>query len=183
VAHGEGLDAIAAEVQLTVPVLTLLGHDVEAPVLDRYGPIDLDTARHLAARAPGWDRVLTSPVSGNILAVDRYRPTQELRRFLRVRDETCRFPGCRMPARRCDIDHSHDHARGGRTSACNLAHLCRRHHVLKHAAEWTVEQCGDGVLRWTSPTGRIYIDRPAPVLRFVPSPVPHGSFDGDPPPF
>ena len=34
------------------------------------------------------------PHTGATLAVDRYRPSAELRRFLRVRDERCRFPGC-----------------------------------------------------------------------------------------
>ncbi|KQZ85723.1 hypothetical protein ASD56_05370 [Microbacterium sp. Root166] len=172
--HGEGLDAIAATVQITVPVLTLLGSGNAPATLAGQGPIDLDTAKRLTAGAPGWDRVLTHPITGAVLAVDRYRPTEELRRFLRVRDEHCRFPGCRTAARRSDIDHTHDAALGGATREDNLAHLCRRHHVLKHASTWTVKQVGGGVLEWTSPTHRRYVDSPAPTLRFVP---------GDPPPF
>ncbi len=172
--HGDGLDAIAATVQITVPVLALLGSGNAPATLAGYGPIDLDAAKRLTAGAPGWDRVLTHPVTGAVLAVDRYRPTEELRRFLRVRDEHCRFPGCRMNARRSDIDHTHDAALGGATCEDNLAHLCRRHHVLKHATSWFVKQIGGGVLQWTSPTRRTYIDSPAPTLRFT---------SGDPPPF
>ena len=82
---------------------------------------------------------MTHPVTGAVLAVDRYRPTKDLERALRVRDEHCRFPGCRQPFWRCDVDHSHDAARGGETSERNLAHLCRRHHTLKHA---TSGRCG-----------------------------------------
>lgn len=173
--HGGGLDAIAGSVQITVPVLSLLGHEAGAAFLVGHGPIDLDTAKRLTAGAAGWDRVLTHPITGAVLSVDRYRPTEKLRRLLRARDETCRFPGCRMSALRADLDHTHDAALGGATEFENLAHLCRRHHVLKHASPWTVRQLGDGLLEWTSPTGRTYVDRPAPTLRFVP--------DGDPPPF
>lgn len=167
---GTGLAAIRATVQITVPVLTMTGASTEPCLLAGYGPIDSDTARALAAGAPGWDRVMTSPVTGTVLAVDRYRPGPALQRFLAARDEHCRFPGCRRAVRRCDIDHTHDAARGGPTAHTNLAHLCRRHHVLKHHTAWTVEQTSPGVLVWTSPTGRRHTDRPEPVVRFTPEP-------------
>ncbi len=174
-ALGEGLQAISAHVQVTVPVLTLAGVQDTGATLAGYGPIDPETARCLAHDAPGWDRVMTHPVTGVTLAVDRYRPSADLLRTLRVRDEHCRFPGCRQPVRRCDVDHTHDAALGGPTHIDNLAHLCRRHHTLKHATDWQVRQVGGGALEWTSPTGLVYIDVPTPTLRFVPS--------GDPPPF
>ncbi|GAA1974682.1 hypothetical protein [Microbacterium pumilum] len=72
-----------------------------------------------------------------------------------------------MPVWRCHIDHTVDAALGGATCEPNLAHLCVGHHVLKHASEWQVLQLAGGVLEWTSPTGRVYIDRPEPTLRFV----------------
>ncbi|UUT35256.1 13E12 repeat family protein [Microbacterium elymi] len=95
--HGDGLERIDAKVQITVPALTLLGHGRQPPILAGHGPIDLATAKRLAANAPGWDRVLTHPTSGEPVAVDRYRPSAELRRFLDVRDEHCRFPGSHPP--------------------------------------------------------------------------------------
>jgi hypothetical protein len=170
-----GLGAIRATVQVSVPVLTLLGRSPAPGALDRSGPIDAETARALAGHARGWERVLTHPISGAVLAVDRYRPSKAMRRALRARDEHCRFPGCRMPARRCDQDHTIDHSVGGPTHVGNLAHLCRRHHSLKHASAWTVIQHEDGLLVWTSPTGRAYPDVPAPMVSFAAS--------GDPPPF
>ena len=113
---------------------------------------------------------MTSPVTGCVLAVDRYRQTSALTRFLRARDERCRFPGCRQPVWRCDIDHTLDAAHGGPTEHCNLAHLCKRHHVLKHHSAWTVRQLPGGILEWTSPTGRIHTDHPEPTVRFEPPP-------------
>lgn len=191
---GEGIDAIRATVQISVPVLTALGTSDEPALLVGSGPLAPDTARRLAGGAKVWERVLTSPLTGAVITVDRYRPTKAQRRFLSARDERCRFPGCRQPVWRCDIDHTIDAALGGETSIRNLSHLCRRHHVLKHSSSWTVRQLDGGVLEWTSPTGRIYADVPEPVVRFVPEPAPaRDDFrdpatwmvrdDGDPPPF
>jgi len=180
-AHGTetGVAAITAQVQVTVPVLTAAGRADEPALLAGYGPIDAETARRLAGGATGWDRVMFHPHTGAPLAVDRYRPSAELDRFLRARDERCRFPGCRQPVWRCDVDPTIDAAQGGSTSECNLAHLCKRHHILKHGSEWTVRQLGGGVLEWRSPTGRRYLDKPPATVRFVPD----LTFDGDPPPF
>ena len=159
------LAAITAQVSVTIPALSLVGSDVAGsvpPELAGRAPIDPETARRLAGAASGWDRLLTHPVSGELLAVDRYRPSEHLRRLLRARDQLCRFPGCGMPARDSDLDHTHDAALGGATAEHNLGTLCRRHHVLKHQTPWKVKQLGDGLLEWASPTGRTYIDRPPP---------------------
>jgi hypothetical protein len=159
------LAAITANVTVTVPALTLMGvTGIESPDAELEGrsPIDPATARLLAGAATGWDRVLTHPISGELLAVDRYRPGEHLKRHLRARDQRCRFPGCGMPARNDDLDHTKDAALGGPTTDDNLAALCRRHHVLKHHSPWHVTQLGDGLLEWTSPTGHVYIDRPPP---------------------
>ncbi|MBO0981671.1 HNH endonuclease signature motif containing protein, partial [Microbacterium sp. SD291] len=107
-------------------------------------------------------RLLTHPITGALLAVDRYRPSAHLRRLLRARDQRCRFPTCGYPAAGCDLDHTHDAAHGGPTKDTNLGDLCRRHHVLKHHSPWNVEQVEAGVFAWTSPTGRVYVDRPPP---------------------
>jgi len=160
-------EAIVAHVQITVPALTVLGADTTPAELTGHAPIDTATALRLAATAPGWDRVLTHPMTGTVLAVDRYRPSDQLKRTLRVRDEHCRFPGCRIPVRRCDIDHTTAREHDGPTEVTNLAHLCRRHHTLKHHSAWRVRQTPDGVLHWTSPTGRSYPDRPTRTLVFT----------------
>ncbi|UWF77433.1 13E12 repeat family protein [Microbacterium neungamense] len=161
------LARIVPHVQVTVPILTLMGLDragVPLPPaeLDGACPIDLDTARRLAGAASGWDRVLTDPITGGVLAVDRYRPSTHLRRYLHARDQRCRFPTCGRRASQCDLDHNRAASAGGATSAENLGDFCRRHHILKHHSPWHVEQLGGGVFAWTSPTGRLYIDRPPP---------------------
>ncbi|SFI16347.1 MULTISPECIES: HNH endonuclease signature motif containing protein [Microbacterium] len=167
--------AIRAHVQITVPLATLAGETDEPAELAGHGPIAPATARRLAGLASTWTRVQLDPVTQCVVAVDKYRPTAELRRLLEVRDEHCRFPGCRQPATRCDLDHTIAREHDGPTQLGNLAHLCRRHHVLKHHSAWRVRQRPGGVLEWTSPTGRVYPDTPARTVAFAPEP--------DPPPF
>ncbi|MFI2105563.1 DUF222 domain-containing protein [Isoptericola sp. NPDC019693] len=149
-------------VHVTVPVSTVTGAGEGSGQLDGATPIDAETARHLVARAPTLRRVVTDPVTGAMLTVDRrsYVVPADLRAFLTQRDVTCRFPGCRVPARRCDVDHTTAWADGGATDAANLAHVCRKHHTLKHESRWQVEQLDAGVLAWTSPRGRTYLTRP-----------------------
>ncbi|MEB0268075.1 HNH endonuclease, partial [Cryobacterium sp. 10I5] len=61
----DGIGAgVAAQVNVTVPVLTLLGKSEEPGYLAGYGPIDPDTARRLAAGAPSFTRLLTHPETG-----------------------------------------------------------------------------------------------------------------------
>ncbi|WP_179873483.1 HNH endonuclease signature motif containing protein [Microcella indica] len=130
--------------------------------LEGYGPLDDDTARELAARAPSFTRLLRHPESGAVLSVgrDRYAVPADLTAALRIRDRTCRFPGCGRSARRSDIDHTIDWQFGGTTSIDNLAHLCPAHHQLKHRSAWQVSQQGGGVLRWRSPSGSTYVTHP-----------------------
>ncbi len=161
---------VRARIQVTIPVRSLIGEDDEPAYLAGYGPIDAATARCLAADAPGWDRLFIDPDTGALQLVDRYRPTEAQRRMLKARDEHCRFPGCRQPTDRCDIDHTIARAHDGPTTVCNLGCFCRRHHMLKHHSAWRVRQRPDGVLEWTSPLGRVYEDRPARTLTFAPAP-------------
>lgn len=154
------LAAITPTVTVTVPVLSLIGASSVPAELDGCIPIDIRTARLLAGMASGWDRILTHPITGALLAVDHYRPSVALKRHLRARDQRCRFPTCGYSARDGDLDHTRDHALGGATTADNLGVLCRRHHTLKHRTPWHVEHRNDGAFAWTSPTGQIYIDKP-----------------------
>ena len=169
--------AIIAHIQVTVPATTLTGADVPA-TFTGHGPLDPHTARHYAAHATSWDRLFCDPATGAVTGTDTYRPTREQRRFLRGRDEHCRFPGCRAGVWHCDIDHTLDYAHGGPTRVCNLAHLCKRHHMLKHNTAWSVVQHAGGVLVWTSPTGRVYTDTPQRTLEFIAT-----AHSGAPPPF
>ena len=155
---------ITADVAVTVPVLTLLGESETPATLDGWVPIDPGTATVLAAGAKNFIRLLTHPETGAILSVGRkrYKVPKDLRRYLQIRDLTCRFPGCSIAAQRSDIDHTLDWQYEGETDHANLACLCPGHHTLKGDTAWTVTQAtdGTGVLTWTTPTGRTYTTHP-----------------------
>ncbi|WP_108250272.1 HNH endonuclease signature motif containing protein [Planctomonas deserti] len=158
---------IRPRVLVTVPVLTLLGRSEEPGTLEGYGPIDADTARRIAAKAPSFTRILTHPETGAVLSVgrDRYAVPRDLRTWLRVRDETCRFPGCNRSAARADVDHVTDWQYGGGTDYGNLVHLCRSHHRVKHHTAWSSTSAGGGRVRWLSPSGHEYETEPAAHIR------------------
>lgn len=169
---------VRATVQVTVSVMTLLGHSEEPGYLEGYGPISPETARDLASRAPSFTRILTHPETGVVLSVgrDRYKVPRRMRRFLRLRDETCRFVGCNRSAHGADLDHTHDWHLLGQTAVDNLAHLCTANHALKSETRWSVTQSPGGILTWTSPTGRDFVTEPANLL-------PTGPPVEEPPPF
>ncbi|MFJ6653110.1 DUF222 domain-containing protein [Microbacterium sp. NPDC091313] len=167
-----GLGAIRGHVQVIVPVTTLTGTTNGGALINGQVPVDPATAKYFAGQASGWDRVMCDPITGTVLATDRYTPRKDQIRFLRARDQHCRIPGCRQPAIRCHIDHNHEHHQGGATRLDNLAHFCVRHHVVKTETKWTVEQLPDGRLRFHSPLGRTYEDDPPPRVMFIPDPPP-----------
>jgi hypothetical protein len=137
-------------------------------------------------RTHGREVACACPVLTGPAAVDRYTPSAAQVRFLRLRDRTCRHPGCAQPAGRTDADHVVSYDCGGRTGCENLCCLCRTHHRLKTFARgWRFELLADGTLRVTTPSGITRTTRP-PGLRdpmqqpALPSPPPPPV---EPPPF
>ncbi|MCQ1996479.1 HNH endonuclease signature motif containing protein [Arthrobacter sp. zg-Y1171] len=156
-----------AEIMVLINAETLFGADDQPAELHGYGPISAEAARRLARNAVGWTGLAQNPHSGEILGVGRRRKVPAgLRRWLRARDGTCRFPGCRVSTANADIDHTIDWARGGPTDHGNLEHLCRRHHRFKTLGFWKARQPTPGVIEWTSPSGRVY--RTEPLLKLEP---------------
>jgi hypothetical protein len=165
-----GPPPVPARVHVTVSAATALGFADEPAYLAGHGPVPASMARRLA-RHGSWRRVRTDPDTGAVTDVGRtrytpsaaladlvrtrYTPSAALADLVRTRDITCRFPGCRQPAHRCDLDHITPWP-AGPTTAANLATLCRHHHRLKHQAGWQVEVDDPATLTWTSPTGHRY---------------------------
>jgi hypothetical protein len=169
---------IRPSVVVTVPVLAMLGHpsktgESDLPILEGYGPIDLDTATRLAGAAKSWlrtdpsrDRRHAVGGAGPILGSGRAAGVpaaqgRALRAFLQRRDGTCHKPGCSRPAIHCDIDHTQEWRHGGQTAHDNLAHLCPAHHHEKHHTGVTIGHLRGGDIQWTTPSGRTHTSEPA----------------------
>jgi len=90
------------------------------------------------------------------LSRDGYRPSERLTELVKARDGRCRFPGCLIPVRFCDLDHVRPWPTGP-TAVSNLMWLCRRHHRVKHLRGWRVSLAPDGTATWVNPVGAVTI--------------------------
>jgi hypothetical protein len=162
-------------VHVVVGAGTLLGQDDEPALLAGYGPISAQTARRIAADPTGtWRKLFTDPRTGRMdeLSATTYQVPADMERHVRARDETCRWPGCTRPARRCDTDHRIPWPAGA-TEACNLQCLCRTHHRIKTHTRTTTrldQDTGDTIV--TLPSGHTYRRPPDPPLRDADDPPP-----------
>ncbi|HSU47638.1 MAG TPA: HNH endonuclease signature motif containing protein, partial [Arthrobacter sp.] len=132
----------------------------EPAVLDGLGPIPASMARRLVADgAESFYRVLVDPRDGAPLEIGRtrYRLTETIKQWIRMRDGKCTFPGCNNQSPDNDTDHLTAWEHGGTTGASNLGQLCPKHHRLKHARPWIPDSATENEPPgWTSPTGRHY---------------------------
>jgi hypothetical protein len=107
--------------------------------------------------------VIAADADGEVVhGHDGYRPPAGMRRMVQARNRTCAFPTCRRRATKCDLDHTIPFHRDGPTCPCNLAPLCRSHHLLKQHPDWTLIQLWPGALLWITPTGHWYLADPDP---------------------
>jgi hypothetical protein len=164
---GEHQDRVPIQLNVTVPWNVVAGFSQEPGVLSGYGPITAEHVRELAKQAV-WRRILTDP-AGQVIEASRKRyASAELREFLRVRDRTCRLPGCNVPAERCEVDHSVRHEHHGANAPDNTAALCKKHNLMRERSGWDLEQPEPGKLVFTSPEKRKYVTVPEP----YPEPAP-----------
>lgn len=173
------------QIQLVMTDRTLLQADAEPARLPGYGIIPAAVARGIAltpaTTKPGspftvdtpnnpadtgarrdvdvWlRRLYTAPATGELVAMDskaRFFPGA-LKRFLQVRDDTCRTPYCDAPIRHHDhITAWHD---GGPTSSGNGQGLCEACNHTKETPGWTAKQTAGPrhTVTTTTPTGHTY---------------------------
>jgi hypothetical protein len=151
-------------VNIHVDLNTLAGLSEHPGELRGFGPVIADIARQVTEEQPDseWRYTITDD-EGRVVhnGTTRRRPTADQARQVEARNPTCVFPGCRMPASDCDLDHNQAWSEGGPTEVENLAPLCRHDHVIRHGG-WAIKQPRPGIYQWTSPLGQKYTVGPGP---------------------
>ncbi|WP_225753513.1 HNH endonuclease signature motif containing protein [Actinotalea sp. Marseille-Q4924] len=147
-------------ISVTVGFGTLLGLDDRPGELAGYGPIGADVARMLATEGT-WRRLVVDEPTGALLDVDRrrYRPPAGIVDHVRLRNRTCVFPTCSVPAASCQIDHTVPFPHGP-TAADNLGPLCTSHHQMKTHAGYHLEQPRPGSFVVRTAMGHVYLQEP-----------------------
>ena len=147
-------------VELRIDLDTLAGLTEHPGEIAGYGPVIADIARKVAAEQDNaqWRWTVTDPATGQALhnGTTGRRPTTSQRRTVEARNQTCIFPGCRMPAIDCDLDHTTRWADGGETTIDNLTPLCRHDHRIRHQAGWNHQPLPGGDHQWTTKLGHTY---------------------------
>jgi hypothetical protein len=136
----------------------------EPAVVDGFGPIPAELARRLVLdrdATPIWlRRLYNQPHNGQLVAMESRRRefTPAQRRFLRLRDQTCRTPWCDAPIRHADHIIPVEH--GGPTSIDNGQGYCQACNHAKQAPGWTttpvLSRAGPPEVAITTPTGHRY---------------------------
>ncbi|GAA4457465.1 HNH endonuclease signature motif containing protein [Phytohabitans houttuyneae] len=155
-------------VELVVPLATLMGLSEQPGAIKGWGPVLAEVARKVAdgERDGAWRFSVTGGEAGAVVAHGRLRrrPPAGEAAFVRARDRTCRTPGCRTPAHRCDLDHTRAWEDGGPTTPANLGVLCRHCHGYKHSDGVCVTQPTPGTFVWRTRLGHTYTTGPpAPI--------------------
>jgi hypothetical protein len=151
----------ALEVRLDVGLLgrfDLDAHDDRCELRD-YGPIGRALMQRLACDA----RVARIVMAGESRVLDLGRSTRvvspALRRAVILRDRQCVHPGCRVPAKWCDVHHIVHWIDGGATDLDNLVLLCRRHHVDHHEGGARITRAVDGSVVTTPSVTQRFVRR------------------------
>jgi Domain of unknown function (DUF222)/HNH endonuclease len=147
-------ESAGGEHQVVVHVdAATLAQDEDGACELEHGPaLAPETARRLGCDA-SVVRILER--DGRPLSIGRKARTLSpaLKRALRSRDRTCRFPGCAQH-RLLHAHHITHWAQGGRTDLSNLIQLCSHHHRLVHEGGYSVERRGGGAVRFRRPDGQ-----------------------------
>ena len=156
-------------VNVHVDLATLSRLTEDPGELAGYGPVVADIARQVTESSDGaeWRFRVTDPTTGLPVAAGvtrKRRHNAHQRRQVELRDLTCVFPGCRLPATDCDIDHIEPWSRTQTTTLVDSAPACRHDHHGRHQYDWTYQRIAGGDYLWKSRLGHLYTKsgRPPP---------------------
>ncbi|MCC6810419.1 MAG: DUF222 domain-containing protein [Deltaproteobacteria bacterium] len=142
-------DRVQVVVHVDAEVLTHDALDGRAEI-EGVG-VSAEVSRRLACDASIV--TMTHDKDGNVVNIGRKTRviSTPLRRKLKERDGTCRFPGCTNTF--TDGHHVEHWSQGGATTLENLVSLCRRHHRFVHEHGYAVKRDANGLIVFRDPRG------------------------------
>ena len=138
----------------------------EAMRASRGEPVTLDgrLLGAVASRVLGCDAVLSKVLTAEGRVLEHGRAVRDFtssqRQAVLIRDGGCRYPGCALGPRHCEVHHVVPWQLGGRTDVSNAVALCRHHHGVVHRSGWGASLDDDGVLSVTDAAGGVRRSRP-----------------------
>jgi hypothetical protein len=118
--------------------------DVDDMRCETDSGIPIDPYDAVLASMTGWFRRVIVDSAGVVIDLGRKRRfTGSARVAVILSRRRCLWPGCGRASTRNQIDHTHEHSRGGRTTPHNGGPACGRHNRTKNRG-YTVHRDADG---------------------------------------
>lgn len=137
-------------------------HGTGAAYSPEVGWLDVEAAERLedlARTSPNGTVQVLPTRRVELPSTEAYRWPVLVQMAAESRDGHCRFPGCTVPAVRCEKDHIEnsphtDPTSNGATELENVQNLCPEHHRVKTTRLWTCNSPDGGhTVCWTGPNG------------------------------
>jgi hypothetical protein len=155
----------AVDSSIPMPAAATTGGGSRLPMRDLIG-LAAKTIHYLAVFDDHTERPLYLGRQKRVATVDQ-------RLICHARDRGCTRPNCLESGYRCEVHHSPDWARGGRTDADKLFFACGGDHGMASRGELCTQATKSGRLGWTNGTGPAEINHahhPDELLRGDPDP-------------
>ncbi|MGO0576787.1 hypothetical protein [Ornithinimicrobium panacihumi] len=154
----DGLDCACGQDRASEQVSTGVGELVGL----HTGFVTARTARQIVL-APGTElsRILASAADGRCIerSTASYSPDTDMKRQIRAADVYGRGPGCRRPARDCEIDHEKEWLTSGWTAEPNLNCKAQLDHFRKTKKLWRSVMNSRRDVTWTTLLGQVATTR------------------------
>ncbi len=135
------------------PVRPATVDDVDAKRCETTTGIPISTRDAVIASMLGHVRRVVVDSSGRVIDLGRKRRfTGAARDAVLLDGRRCLWPGCGRASSRNQIDHTHEHARGGLTTPDNGGPACGRHNRIKSHG-YTAHRASDGTWHVHRPDG------------------------------
>jgi hypothetical protein len=110
------------------------------------GGVPVSPNEVLAAAVAGWIRRVVLDSNGVVIDMGRTQRlfTGDARIAAHMDRSRCFWPGCEVPAHRCQTDHLTDWQHQGRTRPADGAPACPRHNLFEQNSGYRAERHPDG---------------------------------------